>query len=168
MYASELHGLLSRGTWCPFYLLSPRSYYALLRFCGSISIGGILPSVLWIPPPFHVLADPRTSQFFCWKCSHCPCDHNTCGSPQAFQFRPCQSNVHSVPPCNSRICDLRDYHTFVQPQCHLQRKSPGPANKCIARPYSLQPLPQFMDKISNACTQNEHFPNTLFTEIDKS
>ncbi len=32
------------------------------------------------------------------------------------------------------VCDLRDYHTFMVPQCHRGQKTPGSANKCIARP----------------------------------
>ncbi len=79
-------------------------------------------------------------QHFCWSCSHCPCDHNACSPLHAFQLGPCQGNAHAISPCDSRIRDLKDYHTLIQPQCHLGRKSPGPANVCIAQPQSPQPL----------------------------
>ncbi len=47
--------------YCPVYLLLPKSNFALfLSFSDLVLVGGILPSVLQIPPPFQLLADPRT------------------------------------------------------------------------------------------------------------
>ncbi len=64
-----------------------------------------------------------------------------CGPTQVLQFRLCQVYVHSVPPCNSRIYDLRDYHTLVEPQCHFGQKSPSPVNNCLTRPHkAFSPL----------------------------
>ncbi len=96
----------------------------------------MLPLVLQTPSLFRVLADPRASPALLLKLFSCPCDHNTCGPLQTFQLGPCQGDVHSAPPCDNRICDLRHYHTSIESTCHLCQKSPCPADKCIG----LNPL----------------------------
>ncbi len=72
-------------------------------------------------------------QHFGWCCSHCSCDHNTCNPLQTFKLVPSQNNVYSISQRDGHICDLRDCYTFIEPQCHLGRKSPGSAIKCIAQ-----------------------------------
>ncbi len=49
------------------------------------------------------------------------------------QFGPCQGNVHYAPSCYSRIYDHRDYHMFIEPQCHFGQESLGPVDKCVYR-----------------------------------
>ncbi len=93
--------------------------------------------------PFEYWQIQEHLLYFSWSCSHCPCDHNTCGPLLAFQLRSCRDNVHSVPPCDNRICDLSYSHTFIEPQCHSGQRYPHSANKCIAQqqnPLALSSL----------------------------
>ncbi len=54
--------LLSYRTYCSLYeLLSKHNYALFLSFSDLALVGGMLPSVLQTPPPFQVVAEPRTS-----------------------------------------------------------------------------------------------------------